>query len=414
MNILLCIVYFVFLHSCTFMIERTAAFKMEGKTLALVLAIWLNHGYVVSTETTVEVTSPLDSVAVGGVLAVQCRIWNMEGRYTVTIVHTSTAQSELISTDKDIRSSSPQASRAFLAVRTFPDGSVVYFLTLLDVTLSDHGEYSCAISSLFGGSFSNIAKHTKKVDIVSFPDDTQPICSSSPLKLALQVESALELICASYKTYPMVDLKWRLLSSYKIIPSINTTTLQSVSSTLRLRPEINHNGAFFECEMTSRAFPDRMRTCQIGPITVTLSERTIADDSNRDSNDHNVPDIIDSFQTKAPLITSDCIDKCTSSSQTVFYLTISTAAACLLLIIFFITTIVMCCKYNSSSSASSRQSYTTPTPVVDPVYVSLQRRRENERVYMTLEDPNNPEGKVLLPKELFDEFYNRTLSLRKT
>ena len=62
----------------------------------------------------------------------------------------------------------------------------------------------------------------------------------------------------------------------------------------------------------------------------------------------------------------------------------------------------MCCKYCSISPASSRrQSYITPTSVVDPVYFSLQRPRENDRVYMTLEDPNNPEGKVLLPKEVF-------------
>ena len=404
---------FCALCSCTLKMERTTAFNMDGKTLTLVLVICLNYVYVVSTETTVEVSSPLNSVAVGGVLAVQCQIWNMEERYTVTIVHTSTTQSKLISTNKDIQSSSPQASRAFLAVRTFSDGSVVYFLTLLDVTLADHGEYSCTVSSLFGGSFSDIAKHTKKIEVVSFPDDTQPICSSKPSKLALQVVSPLELVCTSQKTYPMVDLKWRLLSSYKIVPSLNTTTLQSVSSTLRLRTEMKYNGAFFECEMTSRSFPDRIRTCKIGPITVTPSDGSISDGIDSGSIDQNVPDIVDSLQTEGPLITGDCIDKCTSSSQTVFYLIISTAAASLLLIIFFATTIVMCCKYYGSSAASSRQ-YMTPTPVVDPVNVSLQRRRENERVYMTLEDPNNPDGKVLLPKEVFDEFYNRTLSLKKT
>ena len=112
------------------------------------------------------------------------------------------------------------------------------------------------------------------------------------------------MICTSHKTFPMGDLKWRLLSSYEIIPSINTTTLQSVSSTLRLRTEINHNGAFFECEMTSRAFRDRMRTCQIGPITVTSSEESISNGINSGSMDPNMPNIIDALQTKAPLITS--------------------------------------------------------------------------------------------------------------
>ena len=41
----------------------------------------------------------------------------------------------------------------------------------------------------------------------------------------------------------------------------------------------------------------------------------------------------------------------------------------------------------------------------DPVYVSLQRRSNYERVYMPFEEPNITENKVVLPKEVFDEFY---------
>ena len=68
----------------------------------------------------------------------------------------------------------------------------------------------------------------------------------------------------------------------------------------------------------------------------------------------------------------------------------------------------MCFKHHSLSSNIRRRSVPTPPSLAtDPVYVSLQRRNTNERVYMTLEDPNNPDGKVLLPKEVFDEFYNR-------
>ena len=41
----------------------------------------------------------------------------------------------------------------------------------------------------------------------------------------------------------------------------------------------------------------------------------------------------------------------------------------------------------------------------DPVYVSLQRRSNYERVYMPFEETNITENKVVLPKEVFDEFY---------
>ena len=75
----------------------------------------------------------------------------------------------------------------------------------------------------------------------------------------------------------------------------------------------------------------------------------------------------------------------------------------------------MCCKYQSiSDEVNGDRTQYIPSRASDPVYVSLQRRRENEQVYMTLEDPNNPEGKVLLPKEVFDQFYNRTMTLRKS
>ena len=111
-------------------------------------------------------------------------------KYTVTIVHTSGGQSKPISTGNVLIPSIPQASRAFLAERTFPDGSVAYFLTLLDAIQLDHGEYSCIVSSWFGASFSEITKRTKKTEIVSFPDDTEPICSNNSLKLAFQEESA--------------------------------------------------------------------------------------------------------------------------------------------------------------------------------------------------------------------------------
>ena len=394
--------------------SAATVFEMESTTLTLILVIGLNHVHIALTETTVEVSSPLSTVEVGGILTVQCQIWNMETGYTVTIVHTLNERSERISTDKVVLPSTPQASRAFLAVRAFPDGSMVYFLTLLDAVPSDHGEYSCTISSWFGGSFSEIARNTMQIQVVSFPDNKQPICSSNPSKLILQEGAGLELVCVSDKTNPMVDLKWRSLTSYKIIPSFNSTRSKTVSFTLRIRAELDYDSEIFMCEMTSRAFPDLIRTCQIGPITVVSSDETMNDNGNSGPKDH-MPDTVNSLQTKAPILTSGCSEKCSSESQTVFYLTVTTATTCLLFIIFFISTMLMCCKYHGiSSDTSRRQSFTGPTPVVDPVYVSLQRRRENERVYMTLEDPNNPEGKVLLPKEVFDEFYNRTLSLRKT
>ena len=66
----------------------------------------------------------------------------------------------------------------------------------------------------------------------------------------------------------------------------------------------------------------------------------------------------------------------------------------------------------------------------EPVYVAVQARPElaqppayfdrrplykepeGSSGYMSVEDPNNPGNKILMPKEVFEEFYN-SLSLKK-
>ena len=388
---------------------------MEIVSFVFLCVILLKQCLLATSESKVEVSAPINPVESGGILAVQCQIWNMNDNYEVAIVRTIDGLSERISNGDSIVLSSLR-HRIFLAIRTFPDGSLVYFLTLLNVSYLDHGNYGCMVSSLSGLEVNIIAKHSTDIDVNTFPDKAQPSCAGNSDSLVIHENSMLDLICTTYKIFPPVTLKWRKLSSYEFIPSVDRSEENNVFSTAFVTTGTDDNGAVFICEMTSTGFPDRVQTCQVGPITV------IPKDAVNDGIDHitassapNKGDNSDVVQGGISSSVDDCSDSCQSSSNVVFHLTISTSTAGLLAFIFFITTLVMCCKYHSIySETSRRQSCTTPSSVVDPVYVSLQRRRENERVYMTLEDPNNPEGKVLLPKEVFDEFYNRTLSLRKT
>ena len=74
-----------------------------------------------------------------------------------------------------------------------------------------------------------------------------------------------------------------------------------------------------------------------------------------------------------------------------------------------------CCKYFTiSGEVVAAQGSFTSCDGSEPVYVSLQRRQLPERnsMYMSVEDPNNPGNKVLMPREVFDEFY-KSLSLKK-
>ena len=100
------------------------------------------------------------------------------------------------------------------------------------------------------------------------------------------------------------------------------------------------------------------------------------------------------------------------------YLTISMIGASILCILFLTTTIMYCYKYHIISTETSEPRRTVSiNDGSEPVYVSLQRRQDYDRnsicsTYMTVEDPNNPGGKVVMPKEVFEEFY-RTLTIKR-
>ena len=367
-----------------------------------------------TAETTLEITTPINRVAVGDILAIQCQIWNIQTADTVAFARTSADGSEQISSGSRISESSVE-DRGYLSTRTFPDGSSVYFLTLLDVRLSDSGKYLCSVTRIAESLPSIINHDSTDVQINSFPDKSQPSCAANPPNLMLIEGNTLELTCSTYKTVPIVDLKWLSLLKYEYLQSPNLSQGDTVVSRQYITTEKEHHGAIFRCEMTSPGFPDRIQSCEIGPISLRSSSNEAESDFSLTTRTSKEIIRLDTGNPITPL--SDCQNVCTSSSGTIFYLTVSTAATGLLTTIFFITTIVMCCKYhNVSSDVRQNQRYvpTPPSQVSDPVYVSLSRRNTNERVYMTLEDPNNPEGKVLLPKEVFDEFYNKTLTLKKT
>ena len=112
----------------------------------------------------------------------------------------------------------------------------------------------------------------------------------------------------------------------------------------------------------------------------------------------------------------------------------ATVGASVLCVVFLITTIIMCYKYNNKSNEirNAQSSNIACSDGSEPVYVSLQRCLEPERslygeperrsvyrepdrssTYMSVEDPNNPGNKVLMPKEVFEEFYN-SLTLKKS
>ena len=366
----------------------------------------------VQSETRVQVTTPINPITVGGILPFQCQIWNMQDDYGVMIARRIDGQVQRV-TMGNVILDSPVLSRVFLAVRSLTGGSKIYFLTMLNVTPLDQGQYWCTVTAIsHTGVTRDLARDLMNVQIRSFPAKGNPSCTINPNKLVYQEGDRFELLCSSERGSPPVQLKWSRLGFTEYFPPINSSTENKVYSKVEITANSIYQNAMFICDMTSQAFPDYRRTCSIGLIVT--QQRSAAESpslvTQRSRETHF--NIVNAQNT----VTNDCSDTCESSSKTVFYLIIFTMAASLLCLIFIITTTVMCCKYcNKSTEVRQRHQYipTPPSRVADPVYRSMERRSDNELVYMTLEDPNNPEGKVLLPKEVLDEFYNKTLTLRK-
>ena len=406
-----------------------------------VLLIILLSSIPESKETTVEVSVPVSQVVVGGILAIQCQITNMKDDYTIRMFHVINGQTKEITGNRYL--SSALGKRVFISKRTLPSGIYVHFMTILDVSMLDQGEYLCKVYELLEGDYVKIAEGSTAADIYYLPNSIYPQCQSAPaITETLNENIDLKLTCLSEKGSPIVALRW-VDNLNQEIPSRTEVRDGTVSSEINQRTSEAFHGKMFICEMTSSGFPDVQRTCKIGPITI---KKTTAIDHEKDASIL-TPMVTVQTINHETILSNNCANKCPSDDKyTILYLSMATVGAGMLSTVFLITTVIMCCKYQNISSEVGDvvQRNITTTNGSEPVYVSLQRRsepaiperrsvfrepdrnsiyKEPERLilnkepdrsstYMSVEDPNNPGNKVLMPKEVFEEFYN-SLSLKK-
>ena len=399
--------------------------------------------------TTVEVTVAVRPVTVGGALAIKCEIWDIDDDHIVKLFHVTKTRIEELTTGMNIIMTSPFGQRIFLARRRTPGGTTVFFATIVDISLLDKGEYLCRVYTASRRDYVKVAEDAVDVEIYFLPDRIYPQCQSTPdITENMDENVQLKLTCLSANGSPAVSLRWINNLNQELF-SRSVSQDDTVSTEFNMRTSASLHDTIFICEMTSAGFTDFTRSCQIGPITIktnTNSQKTATVNPN-------IP-IAPTQKTKdKTLISSECSAKCPSDDKyTILYLSVATIGASMLTIIFLITTIVMCFKYhNASSDARNVQKNITICDGSEPVYVSLQRRPEpaipdrrsvykeldrsslysaperrslkkepetyresdtSSTTYMSVEDPNNPGSKVLMPKEVFEEFYN-SLTLKK-
>ena len=398
---------------------------------------------------TVEVTVPVYPVTVGGVLAIKCEIRNMENDHEIRMYRDTKTHTEQLTSGSYIYPGSSLEQRIFLAKRNTPGGVNVFFATIVDVSVLDEGEYICKVYTLSGTDHVKVTEDSIDVSVYSLPNSIYPQCQSAPAVVENMNENVpLELTCISAEGNPAVELRWKDNSNQEI-SSRSIAQDDTVSAEIILPTSLAYHNKIFICEMTSIGFPDFKRTCQIGPVTIKAN--TKVEDTGVIK--HNIPVSPSKTNNHKTLISNGCSRECDSEDKyTILYLSVATVGSAILCVVFLITTIIMCCKYNDASSeVRNTQRSIASCDGSEPVYVSLQRRPEpgiperksiykepdrsslysaperrslykepeiykgsdtSSTTYMSVEDPNNPGSKVLMPKEIFEEFYN-SLSVKK-
>ena len=361
----------------------------------------------VTADVQVSISTPLDNVVAGGILVVQCQVWNTPDNFAVYIFRVSNGVADQITNEKEIVRSSERLNM-FLAKRSMASGSVTYFITVIDVSANDEGKYTCKVMDL--SKLTYVAEDSINVNIYSYPANMYPICTSVPNQpIASRVHDTLTLKCTSENGVPSVQMKWINIKSSRDVSAQSITEDNLLHAEASVSIDETLQGAVFTCELSSTGFPDWKRTCMIGPIIVKSPRLEGLDGFTTSKTiSKNAEEI------KNKLFQSNC-KECSTDDMLQFYLTIAIAFTGFLAIMFLASTIILCYKYHHISTVTRREHtrVLAPQQSIEPVYVSLQRRSVNaDREYMTLEDPNNPEKKIILPKETFDD-YCRTMTLKK-
>ncbi len=348
----------------------------------------------------ITATAPVNPIEEFGILSVHCQVWDLPKEHEVRLLRSKSSGDTLSISVKDIVMTSDE--RYFLAKRQLEGGSFVYFMSIMDVTREDEGKYMCKVYNTSKGSMIEIGEDSIDFEITYFPSDSELSCSSSTHENKLEFYAGIEitLMCSSEKANPPVSLEWRRTKPGHVYKVTQHERDASVYSELTITLEKRHSGTMFSCRATSKAFPGRMSTCHIGPITVLSNPDNISPDTPDYDNIDDIDDTIISVDTSSTREdtdvtivhkSKDCHAYCSSSSL-LFQWIVSTVVAASLAFIFFILGIILLIKYHRanipSDYCSSRSLYATTR--TERIYSELECKRQesqNSTSYMYLHHP---------------------------
>ena len=356
------------------------------------------------TDATVRLSLsiPVPSVKVNGILSLYCRINDLGNKQLVTISRTidGSEDRERLTWGNYVNHGVDE--RTFLAVRHQSDGSVVHFLTIVNVNQEEEGDYHCSIRD--SNSLSEIDSANVKVKIQHVPDTMYPICFPD-VPLIVNEGDKMSFNCTSEAALPEVDMTW---SHTKDIPlSGQSTTLKDGQlRTLKYETKVtmDDDSAMFVCTVTSKAFPDYSKTCHIGPLKVTRNP--LADFET------NMPDKLIPLPTKEPVQTNndigqvrhstECSEYCSSLSSPTFYWIVATVVAGSFAFLFiFITAILVVKYYRSTPKKRHHREMQIYGVGAEDIYTELDAVPEGvKQVYMSLQNKPVQVGRADTPCKL--------------
>ena len=347
--------------------------------------------------TKVTVTAPVNPVQVGRILSIHCEIREMDSSHRVALSRVvGDSEEDIISVDKNLLIEDTATNgRTFIAERQLVDGATVFFLSIIDVTKGDQGEYLCKVKT--SSMDVTIAKQSVTVDLTYFPDESSPSCWPQEVP-DLTEGIPFTFNCSSVKGNPTVDITWsRGGVDIQSEPLQETSDGSSVYSALRFTPKLSDKGAILLCTISSPAFPEDSRNCHIGPLTINANPNAPKYPQNKPADtitptDTKHTDIVidesvgggkDTKTSTRP--SAKCKEACSALSSSVFYWVMATVVAGLIAIVFLITGIILYIRYCRIVAQGKERRFAACRQSPDDVYEKLEYRKGDKTLYMSLD-----------------------------
>ena len=389
-----------------------------------------------SVDVTIHLTAPVSNVEEKAILSIHCQIWNLQEGHEVSMFRLpysgSSADSganvpKRLTLGDDV---STEDERVFLATRTPMDGSTIYFLSIMDVSTEDTGNYSCRVTSYSGV----IADKTLPMNIRYFPDENaNPVCSTVPRiheGFVLYPGQQLVINCSSERGNPAVTMGWNNTANSRINSRdiVHVEGDKTVFSELTLRSSARRIKAVYICTIKSENFPKKEKKCHVGPIDIlpdpnlqfasegdtsiippsSLATTAISvqqpkpEHTDGDSGDGNTWD----GEQETSLV---CRQQChTTWSQDTFYWIVATMTAVVIAFLLFITCVVLFIKYNRIPSYEDPKCITVVEHPHnrDDIYTELDCRRSDNKLYLAIEKREGKTQQQSSKCELREFHYN--------